>query len=64
LDLKLWREGLKDSLVPVMELPARPLTLRPAGCTQAKVAREAIWLIIFHLILFLLCDQNMTCFGF
>jgi hypothetical protein len=72
LDLKLWREGLKESLVPVKELPARPLTLRADGWTEAKVAREAMeWMIVDYLINFhysltpsCLCDQNMTWFGF
>lgn len=39
--LQLWRDGrLRWSLVPAMELPARPLTA--AGCTAAKVARDAM----------------------
>lgn len=43
LGLRLWREGLTDSLVPVRELPPRPLMV--AGCTTAKVARDAMALV-------------------
>jgi squalene cyclase len=35
--------GLTESFVPVRELPPRPLMV--AGCTAAKVAREAMALV-------------------
>jgi hypothetical protein len=35
--------GLTASFVPVMERPPRPLMV--AGCTAAKVAREAMALV-------------------
>lgn len=40
LDLKLWVEDLKESLVPIKELPARPLTA--AGWTAPMVAKEVM----------------------
>lgn len=42
--------GLRDSFVPVMELPARPLMV--AGCTAAKVAREAMASVPVQLTVF------------
>lgn len=37
--LRVWREGLRLSLVPVRELPLRPLMVVVVG---VKVARDAI----------------------
>jgi len=44
LGLKPWRDGLTWSLVPLRELPPRPLMV--AGCTAAKVASDAMALIL------------------
>lgn len=44
--------GLTESFVPVRELPPRPLMV--AGCTAAKVAREAMALV----------PEQLSCFFF
>ena len=50
--MRLWHEGLIESLVPERELPARPLM--EAGWT-AKVAREAMVVAIIIISCFSLC---------
>ena len=44
--------GLTESFVPPRELPPSPLML--AGCTAAKVAREAMALVLQQLTFFFL----------
>lgn len=41
MGLRVWREGLRLSLVPVRELPLRPLMV-VVVVVGAKVARDAI----------------------